>query len=286
MFNPTELIIDGFIQKLQNTYLNIFSNMCPDHPGIINSIARMTLERIADSDALYHNVEHTIMVTLVGQEIMRGKHIKEGQVTPEDWLHFLISLLCHDIGYVRGVCLQDTKYEFVTDDQGGRTSLPLGASDAALTSYHVDRGRIFVRERFCFTSVIDVERVVANIELTRFPVPNNEDHMITDDYPGLIRAADLIGQLSDPHYMRKINALYQEFYETGTAAKLGYTNPAELAKEYSCFFWNAVHPYIADAMRYLHVTQEGKQWIANLYAHVFAAEHHEHQLGPQRLRPT
>ncbi|HBB33823.1 MAG TPA: metal-dependent phosphohydrolase, partial [Cyanobacteria bacterium UBA9273] len=56
------------------------------------------------SDALYHNVEHTILVTLVGQEILRGKHIRDGGVSCEDWLHFIISLLCHDIGYVKGVC--------------------------------------------------------------------------------------------------------------------------------------------------------------------------------------
>lgn len=30
----------------------------------------MALENIANSDAFYHNVEHTILVTLVGQEIL------------------------------------------------------------------------------------------------------------------------------------------------------------------------------------------------------------------------
>jgi hypothetical protein len=65
-------------------------------------VGRLALENIADSDAAYHDMNHTIMVTLVGREILRGKHTKEGGVTPRDWLHFVISLLCHDIGYVRG----------------------------------------------------------------------------------------------------------------------------------------------------------------------------------------
>jgi len=34
-----------------------------------------------------------------------------------------------------------------------------------------------------------------------------------------------------------------------------------------------VRPYIGDALRYLQVTQEGQQWIANLYANVFSMEH-------------
>ena len=58
---------------------------------------------IANSDALYHDVDHTMMVTLVGQEILRGRHIKT-QLAPVDWLHYTVATLCHDIGYVRGVC--------------------------------------------------------------------------------------------------------------------------------------------------------------------------------------
>ena len=34
-----------------------------------------------------------------------------------------------------------------------------------------------------------------------------------------------------------------------------------------------VQPYILDALRYLRVTQEGQQWVANLYANVFLMEH-------------
>src|SRR5215467_6320579 len=34
--------------------------------------ARMALEVIGNSDALYHNVEHTLLVTLAGHDILRG----------------------------------------------------------------------------------------------------------------------------------------------------------------------------------------------------------------------
>jgi len=55
---------------------------------------------------------------------------------------------------------------------------------------------------------------------------------------------------------------------------------ADLAEAYPKFYWNAVRPYIGDALGYLRLTQEGKQWIANLFAHVFAVEHEEFSLGP------
>ena len=35
----------------------------------------------------------------------------------------------------------------------------------------------------------------ANIEHTRFPVPEDEQHESTDDFPSLVRAADLIANV-------------------------------------------------------------------------------------------
>jgi hypothetical protein len=282
MFNITEIVIDAFVEKLDKSYFTNFSNMEPSYPGIIAWCARMALERISDTDSLYHDVEHTILVTCVGQDILRGKHIKDGGVTPNDWLHFTISLLCHDIGYVRGICRADTDTAFVINDDGDMVTPPPGASDAFLTPYHVERGKIFVRERFAESSaIINVSKIIANLELTRFPVPDIVDHQDTQSYPGLLRAADLIGQLSDPNYMRKINNLFYEFSETGTAELLGYKNPADLAEGYPPFFWKTVYPFVQDGIRYLQLTQSGKQTVANLFGHVFAAEHNEHQLGPQ-----
>ena len=108
--------------------------------------ARLLIEQIANTDALYHDLQHTLMVTLVGQEIFRGRFLRM-RVTPDDWVHFTIALLCHDIGYIRGICPGDTATSFVIDDAGNRVTAPRGASDAFLTPYHVDRGKIFVRHR-------------------------------------------------------------------------------------------------------------------------------------------
>jgi hypothetical protein len=40
-----------------------------------------------------------------------------------------------------------------------------------------------------------------------------------------------------------------------------------------------VYPYITDALRYLELTLEGKQIIANLYANVFVVEHEQPSLS-------
>jgi hypothetical protein len=209
----------------------------------------------------------------------------ERMVTPIDWGHTIFAALNHDIGYVRGICAGDTAEHFVIDAAGNTVTPPRGASDAFLMPYHVERGKIFVRERFAPVPYIDEERIVSAIELTRFPVPDDEDHAATDTEAGLVRAGDLIGQLGDPLYLSKLNALYHEFAETGVNEKLGYTSPADLVDHYPQFYWSKVEPYIGDARRYLEMTMEGKQWAATLYSHIFAIEHNRRRMGPQPELP-
>ena len=215
------------------------------------------------------------MVTLVGQEILRGRHINVGSVTPRDWLHFIVSLLCHDIGYVRGICRGDGDGQYVINLAGDKVSVPEGSTDAAMTAYHIARSQLFVRERFsqAVLSHLDTAEIEANIEHTRFPVPEEEQHAPTDDFPGLLRAADLIGQLADINYLRKTAALFTEFRETGISTKLNFNSAADLRANYPHFVWQMVRPYLVGALRYLRVTQEGQQWIANLHANVFLMEH-------------
>src|SRR5215212_6494934 len=173
MINTTSLIIDSVSRHLTTQYRHVYDRGEPDHTAAIAAATRLALERIGMSDALYHNVEHTVMVTLVGTEILRGREIAE-RLTPCDWLHMTVALLCHDVGYVRGACRGDTATEAVVGLGGERKSLPRGASDAWLTPYHVDRSKVFIAERAEVIGAIDPERVARAIELTRFPVPADD----------------------------------------------------------------------------------------------------------------
>jgi len=281
MFNASSVVIEAFLDEIVEQYINVYGNNERDIHLLVSN-ARNALEIIANSDAPYHDTNHTIMVTAVGMEILRGKILIEGGITPNDWVHFVISLLNHDIGYVRGICRADRSGRYAINTEYDTVSPPAGSTDAFLTAYHVDRGKMFISERFEREDAINVDTICENIERTRFPVPNEEDHQESTDFPGLIRAADLIGQLADPSYIRKISSLFAEFKETGQAAKMGYTTAADLRAGYPGFFWDVVSPFITEGVRFLRRTQEGQKWVANLYANVFTEEHDAPAYGPER----
>jgi hypothetical protein len=136
-----------------------------------------------------------------------------------------------------------------------------------------------VKERFGgilvqdLTSQLDANLIASFVEMTRFPSPDGETYKDTKGLGGLVRAADFIGQLGDPDYLRKIPALFYEFQELGINETLGYKSPDDMRANYASFYWNSVNPYIQDAIQYLRLTEDGKQWIANMHSHVFDTEH-------------
>jgi hypothetical protein len=79
-----------------------------------------------------------------------------------------------------------------------------------------------------------MREIEANIEHTRFPVP--EDHRRLSGRAPRRRPDRAIDGCISEFLLERSQALYR------------------------------------DALGYLRVTQEGKQWIANLYAHVFSEE--------------
>src|SRR5277367_4192895 len=73
---------------------------------VVPFAARLALECIGNSDALYHNVEHTMFVTLAGHDIFKGRTLLMHS-TPSDYSNFIVACLTHDIGYVRGIIKGD-----------------------------------------------------------------------------------------------------------------------------------------------------------------------------------
>ncbi|MCW5733671.1 MAG: hypothetical protein KIS73_06080 [Enhydrobacter sp.] len=279
MIQPTTLMADAFASHLMKNFDRAFGSGTPYRVDVLGEAARLVIERISLSDALYHTAEHTALVTMVAQDILRGLRLRQ-DVPPETWVHVTLAALAHDVGYVRGICRGDTPNRCVIDEAGATIELPRGASDAFLAPYHVERSKIFVKERFVRHELVDAERLARNIELTRFPVPNDDDHMATDTEAAMVRAADLIGQLGDPLYPRKLNALFHEFSEIGVNRALGYETPADVADQYPAFFWSKVEPFLGEAVHALGLTAEGRQWLANLYSHVCVIEHGRRSVGP------
>lgn len=221
MLNVTKVLTSIVTDPAAEHYREIY----PQAPAaLLDHVLRFAgtaFDWIGTSDALYHNVEHTTHVTLVGLHLLRGKQRTESVVTPEIWSNVVIALLCHDIGYARGLCRSDTATTLTTGIDGQPFDVIAGRSDAVFIPIHVNRGKRFVEEQFIDNRLTDIGFVNACIERIRFPVPDDLWYAQTDDYP--------------------------------------------------VFFESSVRPYIAEAVRFLEQTVDGRDIVAHLDGNLTAA---------------
>lgn len=264
--------INTFFTSVIEGYESMFGDKGRRYASVFADIAQPTLSEFDCCDAPYHNLDHTLKVVIAGQFLLQGKQQYEGSVSPQDWLHVLVALLHHDIGYLKGICQGDRPdLNRYADGKGGYVELPTHATGAALRQYHVDRGKAYAAERLSTNLHLDIARVQSYIEATRFPVPCNSTDTDISNYGSLCRAADLIGQFSDSTYLQKLPKLFSEFEETGMNARLGYKNPEELRAGYPTFYEQRVYPYVWPKINYLGVTPQGIKLISRLHANILAA---------------
>jgi hypothetical protein len=271
MFRPSDIIIDAFIARLRTSYTQIYGEGEAHHCETIAQVARMALARMALSDALYHNLDHTLLVTMVGHDILRGQIVRDGTVSSGEWVNFVCSLLCFATGFYRYACPGDDREHCVIDEKCNTIEVPRGVTNGWLWPYFTDRSKIFVRHHYTDNPVLDVDSMTANIEYARFPPPVKL-HPETATYPGLLRASHIIGAVADPNFMLKMPALVQELEESGMAKLLGFRTAAEFQIHYPELFWETLHPLIRDALELLNYTGQGREWIANMHSHLLAEE--------------
>ena len=258
MFTIPQLVAQALGDFLTSETKDRFGSSEARLAELLPFAAKLTLECIGNSDALYHNIEHSLLVSLAGHDILMGRSMLR-PTTAADYANFMLACLIHDIGYVRGIVQGDDNDSYVADLSGRKVRLPRGSSDAALAPYHVDRSKLFVFERLDGAEEVDAERIARAIEYTRFPYTTSSNDDLIEEEGLLLRAADLIGQLGDPNYLRKANALFYEFEEIGLNKSLGYDTPADIVYKYPQFYWNNVAPQVQIAIRYLNVTSGGRQ---------------------------
>lgn len=237
----------------------------------VDAAVALAISVIARTDAAYHDVEHTVIVTTVGARMLLGRQHLDADVRVEDWVNGITALLLHDAGYVRGALPTDQPDAYSTGIAGPGVQLPDGATDAALQPWHVDRGMRLALDQLDHIPHLDEAVVATCIDYTRFPVPDEPAYQETTSLRALVRAADLVGQLADPAYLDKLVRLHAEFREVGHDQRDGQRTPDDLRADFPRFYATQVAHHVGPALRWLRATDEGAAVVTQLEANLAAA---------------
>jgi hypothetical protein len=281
MFRPADIVIEALLQRVSNSYAELFPLASPEYRAALLRACRIGATHAARTDALYHNLDHTVQVVCVGVEMLKGKMLRDGDLDAHEAMHFVAALLLFAIGFNRRLLPEDHEDRAVIQPDGTGVDLPDGATDAFLRPYAAERGMMFVRSHFGDSPIIDADLLADYIDYTRFPpCPDRQPDL--SGFRGLVRAARLIGMVSDPYFMKKLKPLTLEFQESGMLGQLGVADVVEFRANYVQLFWNTLNPLICEGMELLEFTNDGRDRLASMRLHLLREEH----LNAIHRRPT
>ncbi len=216
---------DASPQQLINSFDDVRAIYHGEYPGY----------RACDTG--YHNLQHTLDVSLAMARLMDGyERTREGSEPIGSWLFVFgtVTALLHDVGYIRRN--KDTRH----------------SNGAEYTLTHVARGGAFIQDYMSVIGMSDLgpiarqivhftgyERQVSNIE-----VPS----MIFRLLGNMLGTADIIAQMSDRCYLEKCrDRLYPEFVAGRLAESalprtligMSFSSPGELVSKTPNFYRKA-----------------------------------------------
>ena len=72
MLNLKRKMMEYCMEELKKAFRRTFRDTEPELEKIMASSGQVAFESFANSDALFHDVEHTLMVVLAGQPFWKG----------------------------------------------------------------------------------------------------------------------------------------------------------------------------------------------------------------------
>lgn len=216
-FDVTNRVNTTDAQAVNAEVVRIFLELYPDASVHILNRGFRDLSRLQAGeypgyracDTGYHNLQHSLDVTLAMARLMDGYERTRDRTEPIGARLFrfgIVTALFHDIGYLRKV--NDTRHR----------------NGAEYTLKHVTRGARFVEEYMNKIGMAEFAQIAGQIihftgyerPIARIEVPNLTFRLLGN----MLGTADIIAQMADRCYLEKCrDRLYPEFVEGGLAAR-------------------------------------------------------------------
>jgi len=173
-------------------------------------------------NTLYHDLNHTTDCLLAMARLMHGAFVNGIAFSKREVELGLISALMHDTGYIQSV-------EDDTGTGAKYTLIHISRSIEFTEKYFIDHGYPLADFPACrnFLRCTGLDVKIDKIEF------QSREHEIIGKILG---TADLIGQMSDKNYLKKLPFLYHEYEEGGVP---GFADEFDLFKK-TPHFWEVV----------------------------------------------
>ncbi len=180
---------DSTAEHIRSVYADIILLFNGEYPGY------------RASNTKYHNLEHTIMVTLATARLIHGCVMGGFRFDSQSIMLGIIAGLYHDSGLIQ------TKH----DQQGTGAKYTIGHEKRSVEFMKKN----LAQKNFSKTQMKDCEHLIKctnlSIDVRKIPFCSKELETVGK----IVGSADLLGQMADRRYLEKLVLLFKEFQEAG-----------------------------------------------------------------------
>lgn len=219
-------------QSVRSEAEHMFDQFFPEGPPTLFAKTFDTVERLFKgsypgyraSNTKYHDFEHTCAVLLATTRLAYGAMAEEYAFDRSNVLKGTLAALFHDTGLIQN-----------DDDFSG--------TGAKHTVGHEERSIQVMRE--CLASDLspeDIEDIADCIRCTTLSMPPHKIAFRDEEVRTMahfLGTADILAQIGDPNYLKKLLLLYEEFKE---ARLPGYDSHFELLSKTRNFYQEVARP--------------------------------------------
>jgi hypothetical protein len=152
-------------------------------------------------DTDYHNLRHTQECLLEMARLIHGASLNGKMFSEKDVNLALVSAIVHDAGYIKTI-----------EEHGGTggkfTVVHIDRSIKFMSEYLAQRGFTSEEINFCKNCL---KCTGLTVKINKIKFLSYENELIGK----ILGTADLMGQMSDPNYLKKLPFLFNEFHEAG-----------------------------------------------------------------------
>ena len=252
--------------EVNRIYLDLYSDLLDDTIGHafedVSRLYRGEYRGYRACDTAYHNLQHTLDVTLAMARLMDGyerSRERTQSIAARLFCFGIVTALFHDIGYLRHS--HDTRHE----------------NGAEYTLRHVTRGARFLDQYMREIDMLDLAVPAARIiHFTGYEMPLEQIDLpdpLLRRIGNMLGTADIMAQMADRCYLEKCrDRLFPEFVAGGltlvggakSTSPMQFASPEDLLLKTPSFYRTAIHrlnELLGAAHRYVETHFNGQ----NLY---------------------
>ena len=269
MIDFRSLQIEHFSEQVLYQHHRIYGSAETELLQNTLNISRMALAKMAISNSLFLNVNHTKRAGMMALQILDGVLHHRGVVEPPLFFNLILATLISHVGIVGGILEEDEvkpnqPAEKYYTGKGEYISFVGPSSNSVLWPHYIERSLLFVDRNFRSLKNLNIEDVKSAIKFS--DISSKSTAKEQTNFCHYVRSAHILAYMTQSQYNQWLVRLYRSLEEANLLDHLGFDHLGEFRENYSQHFWETFYSDLTHLIPLLRETEEGKMLLATLYS--------------------